>query len=828
MLVRICLAAIFILSLIGGPAHANFASFQASSTFTLFQTLKIGGGGFLHGLDIECDQGRGNCNNTGTTTKVARTDTYGAYWFNPTTPNCGNANATGCWQQLITASNFPDSLFASCYTDCGAYEIRIAPSNTQKFYMYASNGYVYTQASRASNWVRTNFANVAVNPNIGATASMGPYIAIDPQNELVAIVGTPASGAFYTIDGSNFTQISGLCTPTSVAGQGGGYLIAFDPSSAVVSGKTQGVYISCYGTGVYHSTTGVSGTFTLTSGTPTTHQHMVIDSAGTLYLIDNGGDYNVNYFTGGVWASKSVGSGGQGPLVSIAIDPSSNNKLTALAAGGNISYTSSGVTTGWSGISSTPTRNASTDIPWLSNTLANFLSAGDIAYDSAQSNVLYFSEGIGIMFTNPSGSGSVVYTDQSAAIEQLVTTWIISPPSGTPLALFFDRPAFQITSPTQVYPSHHSINDNAADAIIEGYSADWCSSTPSTIAMVAVGSSDFSGLSTTGGVYNSWTTFATQPPNSLTYTGGSIACSTPTNMVRLLGEDGINAYTVNGGTTWPPITVLNVQDVLTTNGSTATSSKVLHFAATVPAWIVAGSQAYDITTPLAMGTNNSVVSTTSTSVTLTNNVSATVNSGDVIVFNAGGFFASFNFKRQNIVADRVTANTFYAYNSGSAHPGIYKSSNSGQNFALTAQTGHFDAGDGGYVQMRSVPGVAGNFYYTSGINGPPMNGYLFYECNDSGTVSCAAVSGVSNVISFGFGKAKPGGSGYPTIIIYGQISGVFGFWYSTDHGVTWIQAGSQFAWGTQDQVSVIEGDSNTYGLFYIGLIGSGLAYGRFN
>src|SRR6516164_340477 len=102
---------------------------------TVFHTLKIGAGGFIHNLDIQCDQGIGRCAGSGTTTKVARTDTYGAYWLNPNAA-CGNDAATGCWQQLITATSFPDSLFNTCFEGCGAYEIRIAPSNTAHFYMY--------------------------------------------------------------------------------------------------------------------------------------------------------------------------------------------------------------------------------------------------------------------------------------------------------------------------------------------------------------------------------------------------------------------------------------------------------------------------------------------------------------------------------------------------------------------------------------------------------------------------------------------------------------------------------------------------------------------
>ena len=130
------------------PAGAQTAPAGAAPG-TMFHTLKIGAGGFIHDIDIQCDQGVGQCKNSGTTTKVVRTDTYGAYWFNPNAADCGNTAALGCWQQLITAKSYPDSLFPSGGSGLGAYEIRIAPSNTQHFYMYGPNGYVYSTINRA-------------------------------------------------------------------------------------------------------------------------------------------------------------------------------------------------------------------------------------------------------------------------------------------------------------------------------------------------------------------------------------------------------------------------------------------------------------------------------------------------------------------------------------------------------------------------------------------------------------------------------------------------------------------------------------------------------
>src|SRR6185437_5809799 len=66
------------------------------------QTLRIGAGGFIRGGDIECDQGISQCRvGNGSTTRVVRTDTYGAYYWNPNVASPGNAGGTGAWQQLV-------------------------------------------------------------------------------------------------------------------------------------------------------------------------------------------------------------------------------------------------------------------------------------------------------------------------------------------------------------------------------------------------------------------------------------------------------------------------------------------------------------------------------------------------------------------------------------------------------------------------------------------------------------------------------------------------------------------------------------------------------
>jgi hypothetical protein len=76
---------------------------------------------------------------------------------------------------------------------------------------------------------------------------------------------------------------------------------------------------------------------------------------------------------------------------------------------------------------------------------------------------------------------------------------------------------------------------------------------------------------------------------------------------------------------------VQVSGSLTTN-ALSTASATLNFAATVPAWIVAGMYVRSITTPGNIAANITVVSTTATTVVVSTTV--TVASGEVIRFSA--------------------------------------------------------------------------------------------------------------------------------------------------------------------------------------------------
>ncbi len=316
---------------------------------TTWKPLRIGAGGYITGIDIAPDG-----------TKVIRTDTYGAYIWDGTQ-----------WDQLITANSMPAAFVNTTLDNSGAYEIAIAPSDTNIFYMEFL-GYVFKSTNRGVTWTKTNFAQVTDGSN-DLYRFYGRKMAVDPANPDVVYAGTPdGDGLFVTTNGgSSWSEVTGIATSTDP-----GYAIAFDPTSSVAGGATQGIYIASEGTGVYHSTNG-GQTWTLTSGGPTTFSHMVVGQDGTVYVADNT-DNNLWIYSSGAWSSVSVGSNGN-PLYAIAVDPSNPDRIVAVNAAGDLSVSTDHAAT-FTGYNYSNSLSA-TDIPWLANVSSAYLSTGDVAFD---------------------------------------------------------------------------------------------------------------------------------------------------------------------------------------------------------------------------------------------------------------------------------------------------------------------------------------------------------------------------------------------------------------------------------------------------------------
>lgn len=757
----------------------------AISNINTWLTFKIGAGGAISGGDIACDQGYGACNGTGTTTKVIRTDTYGGYVWS-LAGNCqGNNVSAPCWRQLFSSASLPNgdptntltACLDSAVRGCYVYDIRIAPSNTNIAYMLV-NGYLY----------KTTTLQTCANGGSCLWAATG-------FTRITDYTGAFYGGAIMAVDPANANNLI-VCTPTlgcfkstngattfnALTGVSNAastsMLVAFDPSSTS-GGATPNFYVAGFGVNPSKCTGGLTSPScsAITTGTS------VPQGGSDMKIMADGTVYladnssTLHIYTGGAWVAKSPGLNAQ----SVAIDPANqtfaSNAHIVVNDGSGTSAFSSNSATSFTG-NQTPLRTA-TDVPWLQSTDESFFTSYFMTFDPAQSNVVYDYEGIGVWFTNPGTGTSKTWISQSAGIEQLVANWIVSPPGGVPVAAVWDRCVFRQPTP-DIYPSTAG-TINTYSNLPSGWSVDWSSSSPGTIVALCNGfqnSQQTSGVSNDGGI--TWTQFTVPNLAAGAGNGGCIAASTPLNFLTVGTDNGANAN----------------QPYYTINGGVS--------------WVAITISG--INTSGGTGWNSA----------LFQNV-------------------------QNCAADRVTANKFYLYNngaSGGTSAGIYTAIGP----ALTTWTQKFvgalatGAGFNGAQQMRTVPGQAGELWFTIGHQGAPHpNATPLYHCTDGTPMLCPTISNIEEVYALGFGKALPGGSGYPSVYIAGYAncgqSGInncpngasgytFGIWRSTDTGATWKYLGIPL--NSLDTIKTVEGDNNSFGTVYVGYQGSAYAYGQFN
>jgi hypothetical protein len=501
-----------------------------------WKELKVGAGGWLTGIDMAPDG-----------TMVVRTDTYGAYLWNGSQ-----------WQQLITTTSLSVSDGGVSNYNEGAYEIKIAPSNTNILYMeYLGN--VYRSNDKGTTWTKTAFAHVTENPNDPYRMN-GQKMAVDPNNPNVVYVGTPQDGLFVTSDGgASWQKVSAVpVSATDASGQFPGITgITFNKTSGVSGGKTNTIYASSYGHGVFESTNG-GLSWTALAGGPSDVENAAISTTGVYYAIGNG-DKSLWRFMDGAWTQLNpagTNSSFQNPHT-VSIDPFNPLHIVVGDEGGALNQSLDGGAT-WSGMNWN-TQLSATDIPWLA-TAEKFMSSGGMVFDPLVPNKLWASDGTGVWNTsvpqNLLWNTPVVWNSQSAGIEQLVANEIVVAPGGKPVLASWDRSFFYISDPNS-YPS--SYGAGAPNPFSMGWSIDYASSSPGFL----VGINDWwgveqSGYSSDGG--QTWHMFPTMPSFAGTAIGGSIAASSPTDIVWAPANGAAPQYTKDGGQTWHPVVLPGVSD----------------------------------------------------------------------------------------------------------------------------------------------------------------------------------------------------------------------------------------------------------------------------
>lgn len=478
-------------------------------------------------------------------THVIRTDTYGGYIW------------TGSiWRQLITDTSMPAAeVTVETFHNEGIYEVRIAPSDTNILYM-TYLGFIYKSVNKGLTWVKTAFAHVEINVADGARMQ-GQKMAIDPHNSDVVYVGTQANGLFVTFNGGTTWSAVASIPVSGLNGAGdqpGITGICFDPNSGTTGGRTNVIFASSYGHGVYRSANaGSSWTSLAASGPSDVFFATVAPSGGAYWAVCNGG--TTIYKWSGSWTHPTPDPTAE--FQAVLVDPFNASHILIVSPSGYLQESTNGGTV-WSNWNFAPSYNPTQDVPWL-RTVEVYMSIGGAAFDPAVQNKLWVSAGVGVWNTivpTPfTWNTPVVWNSQSVGIEQLVANDIAVSVGGDPIFAVWDRSCFKETDPD----TYRSGYIPPVQAIVAAWSVDFSPFDPTFfVGICNFWGQEHSGYSNDGGT--TWHEFPTQPPFAGNTIGGSIAVSSTTNVVWVPANGYQPYYTKNGGTTWSPVNLPGVTD----------------------------------------------------------------------------------------------------------------------------------------------------------------------------------------------------------------------------------------------------------------------------
>jgi hypothetical protein len=778
--------------------------------------LNIGGGGWVVGGDVQ----------TSDDTIVCKCDTYGAYWWNGTR-----------WIALLTFASMPVGSVGMVPGgwpfpyggEGGVYEIRVARSNTNRAYMMFA-GYVWRTDNLKSapnhTWTQTAFSQIAteafVEPNIGGTSAA--KMAVDPANPDVCYVSCGGNSVFYTTDaGATWGTVTGVPASTNTSSYG--CLIAFDRSSAVVSGKTSRVVVFSPGNGYYQATsantansaTSTAPSFSAISGSPTATFSMIVDSTGRIWGADYGGN-TLNKYASGAWTTPTIGNGSDGweQIMHVAENPV-NGHIIIQFENGSIKYSSNGITFSAAAAGS----RTATDIPWLANTTETYMSPGKIIFTSTGRCI--FFEGIGVWYTDSIEASPVPWTSMTLGIEQLVGRSLCVPPGGRPILACADRQVFRAPTDPTTFPTGHGID--YARAIEHDNCADYAANNTSYVATDQ-------GYSSDGGV--TWHRWADR---SLDGSGGAancIACGSSTNLVRISGQDVY--VTTDGGTTWTLVQFSGVKHGSRIyNATSGTSGRIRIQVESTANWVTG------TTAPYIQAVLPGITGFTANSYTV-NVIDAT--HADLVGTTFAGAWSgatdgsasyAFNYDNWNptmwsnpaitrsIVADKDPAHSgvFYARDPFGK---TYKSTG-GSSWTQQSASG---------APTGSLRCVFGQFGHIWGSGTSAANNIANLKRSLDGGVTWTAIPNVTGAVGVGFGAPDTAnGATYPTVFIEawvtldGGSTYEWGVWYSTNGDQTtptWTKI-VDYPNSNFDFPSDIDGDPSVFGNFYVSMKGSGWTYG---
>ncbi len=655
----------------------------------------------------------------------------------------------------------------------------------------------------------------------------------------VKVVTTHSSTQFTFARASDpGTATASLGTVTAIGPHSG---ICFDASSGTTGGKTSVIYVPVYGGGVWRSTDGGANWSDITGSGPKTVKSGKMDARGTYYCTDQGG--------GHVWAYNTPSApNAWSDLIAtsdavICTDPNVNGRVIISSRGVgakvvNVSFDYGATWTGTFG-PVVPSNNLATDVPWMAIADLTFMSTAELIIDPTVPVVT--------LTGNISNSSNTI-TNLSTTTGLVVGQFIEHAAGHTPGSAA-KIPAQAKIATINTGASSLTFDGTAATGSVTGanlicntpnvYQAEgigmWKTSIPDTVnrsflweeqtkAIEQLVANDVAAASNGNVIFGVWdrqlfvstdfTTYGSTYGTGVVEFGNVWAIDVASNDPNAIAVMGSNfatkqsAISSDGGSTWTRFASVGSSN---NNGCIAFSSYTNSTTANIVMVPNPGA------TP---------VYTTDAGQTWTNTDLPT-----------GIYVSTSSICSHTICADRVASGVFYSHSgTNNTTGGVYRSTNGGANWTQMKQS-PVGANPAFNMLLRSTPAyltgdATGDLWYTDGGVGgsqPVFNGF-FWRSTDGGATwgkvntTNGYAHDVLEVISFGFGKPRPGGNGYPAIYIVGWVDGAYGAWRSDDTAQTWTYLG-YWPNNSLDGVKIVNGDPNIYGRVYIGGSGFGFVAG---
>ncbi len=710
--------------------------------------VAIGGGGFITGLSMD-RAGK---------TFVARTDVYGAYVW---------SDADNRWHQLVTATSMPQNDRTQDGIAQGVYEVAVAPSRPDRIYM-ALKGRVYRSDDRGAHFIAAQIGPSPLSWDANSPWRLhGPFLAVDPGNPDLVLLGTPGEGLWRSADaGRTWQRVASMpaspdLDPAAPGAQGPGSQVWFEPGR---DGSSTGrVFAFASGKGMYVSDDrGASFRRLPSNGEyPSTLKRGAFARNGAFFAADADGQSFWEYRDGRWRNLVKQANLTAARYAAVATDPRSDRVLVVDEAGNG--YLSPDGGKSWSSITHSVAVGEG-DPPWLKVSDIPHFSTGDVMFDPVRPDRVWVGHGVGVFHADISGGDThLAWTSQARGIEELVANDVVQTPGQAPLFAAWDF-GIHVKHDLNAYSTRFGPDRY----FIAAQQIDWTPADPKFLVTNASdtrttccsedGNAVMAGYSTDGG--NSWTKFASLPTPPGTRSDdpwrmsfGTIAVSSgdPDNIVWAPAYNRAPFFTKDRGKTWEQVNL-----------------------------------------PGAVG-------------------------------DTYGSFQQPWFQRKTLAADKAEPGVFYLVHSGEAPnealAGLWRSGDGGAGWE------HVFAGEiapmsNMAAKLRAVPGKAGHLFFTSAVAG----GETALRRSQDGGRTWSLVPYVRRVDDIGFGKAAAGSS-YPTIFISGQVAGTYGVWRSVDGGANWHKL-VDFPVGTLDQVTAVAGDPNVFGRVYLGYKGSGWVWGE--